>query len=152
DEPTRLIDHAERIETAAFPPGVRDDAERAAMLAAVLNLDERARATGRTRRRIDGDPRLTHVADLEAHESATSEENFLHERRQPWLAGVADPKVPSCLARTLVRARLGPASGHDDTSLGIRATRPSDRLPVGYLGTRRDRAGVDDHHVGRGSE
>src|SRR3989449_10354661 len=154
DEQADLVGHELGLQTAAGPPRARHDAEGAAVLAAVLDLEKRARAAERPRPRIDvGEPRAAQVPDLDAgRPRARPLEDLVQQRGQALLVGVADDEIHAGLARDLVGARLRPATRDDDARVGIGAARAADRLAVGDLGARRHRARVDDDDVRGGAE
>ena len=143
DQTLGLIEHALGVEAAAGAAREGHDAERATMLAAVLDLQERARppADPDDRRRVQrggvGD-----VGDVDA-----VGDNLVEQVREPRLVPVADDQIDLRHRGDVVRAGLGPASGHDELGAVAHPRRAADHLAVGELGARRDRARVDHHHV-----
>ncbi len=117
------------------------------MLAAVLDLDEGARAPAHAR-----DGRRWHVAGIgdpsHAHVRAIALDERAEQLWQPVLLLIAQNQVDSRHAAKRVRIGLGEAAGDDDERVGVGSNDAPDRLPVGEVGTARDRARVDDVDVG----
>src|SRR5262249_56167626 len=97
-ETADLIRDALGLETAALAPSARHDAERAAMLAAILHFEERARPPERSRRQIDRNSHAAEVAHLHARGLAGSSQDLLDERGQPRLVGIAHHEIHPSLA------------------------------------------------------
>src|ERR1700687_3536263 len=124
------------------------DAEGAPMLAAVLDLDEGARASADA-----ADGRHGHLADIgdrrDVHRRPLLPDERAEQLRQAVFLRVAEDKVDAGHARERVRVGLGQASGDDDERLRVGARNAPDRLAVGEIGAAGDRARVDDVDLGR---
>src|SRR5215472_5957601 len=142
-----LIDHHADRHRARIAAAERNDAERAAVVAAVLHLHEGARqAVPET---IDEMRRhLLHRHDVaDGHLLARVDV----ERRARFAPGtashlvvVADDAIDLAHVAEHFRLRLRRAAGHDDAGIGLRALEPADGLPClrdSFVG---DGAGVDD--------
>ena len=138
DEPTHfLLDHLAR-HTATGATRERHDAEGAAVLAAILDLDEGARAAlDAAHPARDLDPRRADVADLHARRTGHALRGGLGIQQrseqigQPRLVGVADDQVHAAEPRHVGGIRLRPAAGHHHPRPRTVAPRPADRLAIG---------------------
>src|SRR5207249_6550293 len=127
DEKTGLVVNYLRLEAPAGAPRERYHAERAPVLAAVLDLQERARATVQPgdRRHLDR-PGSRDVGDVRL-----ARDNAVEEIGKTILVPVADDQVDLAHGGDIARARLSPASGDDQLRAGAHAGRAADHLAVG---------------------
>ena len=149
DESPDLVDHGRRGLAPARPARRRHDAEGAPVLAAVLHLDEGARAAGDARERRGGDGAgAGHVAHLDPR--AGPLRAVRQQLGQPVLLQIAQHEVHPGDARHRLGVDLGQAPRHHQQRAGMRARDPPDGLAVGEVGARGDRARVHDVDVGHG--
>jgi hypothetical protein len=145
----RLLDLGEGSAPLA-PAERRDDAEGATPAATVLDLQERAR-TPRSRR-----PRQGRAKDLFGRNAESGDlpweeprRHFLYQADKGGRRTVPRDEIDLGTPRETVRVALGETSRHgEDCSRILPAEAPY--LPEGVaVGALRDRAGVEDHDVGR---
>jgi hypothetical protein len=147
-EPAQIVQHQFGALAAAHPSRTRHDAERAPVLAAFLDLQERPgperpRAQrSRTERGRGGD-----VGHFDARlRSLPRADERLHQFGDAMLVGVADDEVRA-RGRGGDRIGLGPAAGDDDARTGMLAARAPHHLAVREIRATRHGAGVDDDDV-----
>ena len=142
DQPPRLRDHFVHRQRARIAAPERDDAEGAAMVAAVLHLQEGAGVAFDAVDRVRG-VRVTAMMSPTAMRSLSS----AHDARIELLL-VADHAIDLGHRRKRLRFGLRGAAGDDDARVRALAPDAADglaRLPHRF---RRHRAGVDHHRVG----
>ena len=129
---------------AVGPAAKRDDAERAAVVAALLHLDEGARPAGELGHQMRrGLARGHDVADQ-------PEPGVVASSSPAWqFFGVAQHAVDVGQRGPRGGVDLGRAAGDDDPGVRPLARQPADRLARLALGLGGHRAGVDDHGIGR---
>src|SRR3989442_1388215 len=148
DEQARLVEHHLRLEAPAGTPGEGHDTKGAAVLAAVLDFEKGARLAVDPRQRCHVErPRVGDVPNVD-----TLGDVALEQVGQPMLVRVTDDQIHLAEPGDVVRARLGPAAGHDEPRARTHPGRAPDRLAVGELGARSHRARVHHDHVGRLAE
>ena len=143
-----LLDNRAHRHRARRSAAIRDDAERAAVIAPVLHLHECARAPVEPLDQVPRGLRHRHdVVDLHLVVERHA------ERHRPVrlgleLVGVADHEID--LGHVGERARIGlrRAAGDDDLPRRVLALRPADRLLRLPHRFGRHRAGVDDQRTG----
>ena len=118
------------------------------MVAALLHLDEGARAILEANRCVGGKMlyrlgRRRDIADLHAFPGSRAPGRRLH------LLDVADHLVDFGHGGEAAWIDLRRAAGDDDARAGTLAAQAADRLPRLALGFGGHRAGVDDHRVAR---
>ncbi len=140
-QPSRLRDHRAEADAARVPAAIRDDAEGAAVVAAVLHLKEGAAAAVEA---VDHLRRgLLHGHDVvDAHALG-----IVEEARGLELLGIAQHRVDLFHRRIGRGLGLRRAAGDDDARARPLAPRAADRLARLAHGFRRHRAGVEDHRV-----
>ena len=135
-----LSDHPFRRDAAVGPAGERNDAERAAVVAALLNLQEGAGPVfkpGEERgRHLAGRHDVRHDHGFGARQMAGTE-----------LLRIANDPVDLGHGRERGGVQLRRAAGHDEPRRGPFAPQPANGLPRLTDGLRGDRAGVHDHRV-----
>ena len=138
-----LVDHGLDRLAPAPAPGERDDAEAAAVLAAVLHLHECSRLPGSDSPDRDGRkrPRLEHVAH--PHERADALPGLVRRPGQRLPVLGAENQVHAGDRRDRVRIGLGVAPRDHDHRFRVPRDRAADGLPVRVVGTSRHGAGVD---------
>src|SRR5207245_2592884 len=145
DEQARLVEHHLGLEAPAGTSGEGHDTEGAAVLAAVLDFEKGARLAVDPRQRCHVErPRVGDVPNVDALGDVA-----LEQVGQPMLVRVTDDQIHLAEPGDVVRARLGPAAGHDEPRARTHPGRAPDRLAVGELGARSHRARVHHDHVGR---
>ena len=144
----RLLEHARRLLAAAGAARGRHDAEGAAVLAAVLDLDEGARAAARSRPGATG----TRAAPRRCRDHRARDRRARgawHQQRASRsgsrvLVLVADHQVHAAERRRRRPDRSAHSSRSPRGSApGCRARDPADGLAIGEVGARRHRARVD---------
>src|SRR2546430_3476811 len=148
DEQARLVEHHLGLEAPAGTSGEGHDTEGAAVLAAVLDFEKGARLAVDPRQRCHVERRrVGDVPNVDALGDVA-----LEQVGQPMLVRVTDDQIHLAEPGDVVRARLGPAAGHDEPRARTHPGRAPDRLAVGELGARSHRARVHHDHVGRLAE
>ena len=146
-QPAHLLQHRLRLAAPRNPAGLRDDAKGAGLVAALLNLHERAPALAHLRdRHLEelaslGDGRDRHPRRL-ARPGARQLVHHSPAIRRP--QHERDPRQPG----ELLRGSLGVAPGDDDPRLGMLGVDPPQGLARRRIGPRRHAARIDDVHVG----
>ena len=127
----------------------RNDAERAAVVAAVLDLDIRPRAAHQPVDEVPGGLRHAHdVVDAHPFEFVRAEPLLKRPvRRRVQLFRIADDVVDLRHPGEGLGLDLRRAPRHDDARAGIVAPHPADCLPRLAHGLRRHRAGIDHDRV-----
>ena len=143
----RLTRHFIQRQAADAAARIRDDAVGAEIVAAVLNLQHRARAAvGRARRqrlKVKALERIIHARDGRVLTECA--QNVIHERL---LAAAAVHHVGTD-GRRVLRAELRPAAAHGAQRLRVFLAQFADHLARLAPALRRDGAGVDDDQVDR---
>ena len=147
DQRLGLLDDHLRILAPTPPPRRGDDAERAPVLAAVLDLEEGPRASG--------DPShgsARHLAGLgdgaHPHLRGVSLDKRADQLGEPVLLAIAEDEIHAGHARESIRIGLGEAAGDDDERIRIRPRDATYGLAVGEVGATRHRAGIDHVDLG----
>ena len=144
DERAHLLDHGAHRHRARVAAPERDDAERAAVVAAVLHLHEGARPAAQPVDQVKGGLAHGHDvvdADLLAAIRAPRAAVQVSALR---LLVVADDERHLRHGRETLRLDLRRAAGDDDAGIRPVAGDPADRLPGLPRRLGRHRAGVDD--------
>ena len=144
-----LIDHGIRLRAAAAAAHVGNNAERAAIVAAVLNLEIRASAIAQRvfNRRGKKIALLENVADADLAVIVRAIGDQIGNRI---LVRVPDDPGHAGQSRDFLRRTLRVAAGDDDARVGLRAMDAADGLAKLVVGGRGDGAGVQDDEVGVG--
>src|SRR5581483_3223306 len=146
-ERAHLLDHRAHRHRARIAPAMGDDAERAAMVATVLHLDEHTwqptlEAVKQMRRHL---PDSHDVADRDLFAGANIERGArVAPRGAPHLVVIADDAVDLGHLGEHRSLRLCRTAGHDDARIGPLAFQAPDRLPRLPHRLVGDRATVDD--------
>jgi len=143
-----LRDHIGRRHAARWAAPKGNNAKRAAMIAAVLDLQERARPAFETFDEMPGG--FAHRHDV-AHERHLAK---LREGLGQHLLLVADDRVDFVHFGIARRRDLGGTPGHDELCIGTFSAQASDRLPrltlcLGGHGAGVDHDGVRETSLGR---
>ena len=142
DQRADPADDGFRGDAAVVAAGEGDDAEGAAVVAAILDLDEGARpsreAGDRGRRALAGG---RDVVDPQARRRGC-------KARGIELLAVAEHGIDLRHGGEGLRRELRGAAGDDDAGAGSAPAGAANRLARLSFGFRRHRAGVDDHSVG----
>ncbi len=155
DDPANLFDHLAHRHRARVSAPKRDDAEGAAMVAAVLHLHVGTGASLNALDQVPGgffhrhdivDGDLLVQADAEIrnageHASCFNPGGAMH------LCVVSNHAVDFRHGGKVVRAGLRGAPGDDDPHLRPFALEPADGLARLAFGLTSDCAGIDDHHI-----
>ena len=144
DEMTGLLEDGLRLEAPTGAARQRYNTERAAMLATVLDLQERARAAAEARR--GRHLHRAHFADVRDVHALGADP--IEQLGQAMLVPVADHEVDLLHGGDVARARLSPAPGHDQCRLRAHSRGAPDDLAIGELGAGGHGTRVDDDHVG----
>ena len=143
----RLTRHFIQRQAADAAARIRDDAVGAEIVAAVLDLQHRARAAvGRARRqrlKVKALERIIHARDGRVLVERT--QNVIHKRL---LAAAAVHHVCAD-GRRVLRAELRPAAAHSAQRLRVLLAQLADHLARFAPALRRDGAGVDNDQVDR---
>ena len=144
-----LVDHGIRLRAAAASAHVGNDAERAAIVAAVLNLEIRASAVaqGVFNGRGKKIALLENIADADFAVIVRAVRDQIGNRI---LVRIADDQSHAGQSGDFLRRALRVAAGDDDARLGLRAMDAADGLAKLVVGGRGDGAGVQDDEVGVG--
>ena len=137
-----LCHHGADRNTAAGATAERDDAERAAVVATLLHLDEGARPSGEF-----GDQMRRRLA--RRHDVGDRVRRVRRPAFRPQLVLVAKHAVHARQVAPGLRVDLRRAAGDDDPRSRPLAHRTSDRLPRLPFRLGRHGAGVDDHRIGQ---
>ena len=148
-QPLDLLDHRAHRHRARIAAAIGDDAEGAAMVAAVLHLDEGARPA------LD---RVDHMGGGLAHGHDVVDARLLgivdaEIRQRAIVAGAASfSSLPSTRSTSSMAAKLcGSVCAAQPVTMmrafGLLAARLADRLPGLAHGFGGDRAGVEDHRA-----
>ena len=143
----RLTRHFIQRQAADAAARIRDDAVGAEIVAAVLNLQHRARAAvGRARRqrlKVKALERVIHARDGRVLTERT--QNVIHKRL---LAAAAMYHVGAD-GRRVLRAELRPAAAHGAQRLRVLLAQLADHLARLAPAFRRDCTGIDDDQIDR---
>ena len=145
-QPAYLLHHLVGGRAPAASAHERDNAERAPIVAAILNLQIGACAIARRvfhRRRQK-------IALLEniAHMDVSVVRSRRHDLRDLRLVRVAHHPLHTGHRRQFLRSPLRVAARHQDARLGILAMYPPDGLPHVVVRRRSHRTGIEHHQVG----
>ena len=156
DQRAHLFDHRAHRHRARIAAAVRNDAEGAAMIAAVLHLHEGARQAAletvdQMRRHLlhrhdVGD------RDLVAARYRSRMSNAARASRQASpriLSSLPSTRSTSAMSANIVGLRLRRAAGDDDARVGALPLQPADRLPRLRHRLVGDGAAVDDDGIGK---
>ena len=136
-----LIDDAPGRHAAIGAAGKGDDAEGAAMVAALLHLDEGAGAAFQTADQVTG-------GFLQGHDIGNDHRfGIVGIGGGVELFQIADHPVDLGHGGEFIRLQLGGAAGDDDPGLRVVAPRLADGLAGLAFGFRRHCTGIDDHRV-----
>ena len=140
-----LLHHLFGGRAAAASAHERDDAERAAIVAAILNLQIRPRAVARRvfHRRRQKIALLENIADVDVAVVGGRR----HDLRDLRLVRVAHHPLHPGHRRQFLRSALRVAARHQDPRLRILAMHPPDGLPHVVIRRRSDRTGIQHHQV-----
>ncbi len=142
-----LVDHGIRLRAAAAAAHVGNNAERAAIVAAVLNLEIRTSAIAQ--RVFHGRGKkialLENIADADLAVIVRTVGDQIGDRI---LVRIADHESHAGESRDFLGRALGVAAGDDDARLGLRAMDAADGLAKLVVGGGGDGAGVQDDEVG----
>src|SRR5574341_1249375 len=116
---------------SAAPANERDDAERATVVAAVLNLQIRPRAVAGCVLHRSGEEFLLgeDVPDKYLAMIRRGDSLFAQDFGDPRLVGITDHPGDARQRRDLLRSALCIAAGHEDPRHGILAVKPPHGLP-----------------------
>jgi hypothetical protein len=130
---------------------IGNDAERAAMVAAILHLNEGARTAGKAFDQVRrGVPDRHDVVDHRLRRiGETKSIARLRPRCRTKLLGIAENAIGLGHSDECLRLGLRRAAGDDDLRLRALAPKGPDRLPRLTHRLRRDGAGIDHHCVGQ---
>ena len=142
DQGANLRHHRADRHAAVGAAAERDDAERAAMVAALLHLHEGPRPAGEF-----GDQMRRRLA--RRHDVGHRARGARRPAFRPQLVRVAQHAVHAGQLRPRRRIDLRRAAGDHDARTWPLARRATDRLARLALRLGRHRAGVDDHRVGQ---
>ena len=143
----RLTRHFLQRQTADAAARIRDDTVGAEIIAAVLDLQHRARAAvGRARRqrlKVKALERIIHARDGRVLTERT--QNVIHK----CLLAAAAMYHVGADGRRVLRAELRPAAAHGAQRLRVLLAQLADHLARLAPALRRDGAGVDDDQIDR---
>ncbi len=145
-EGPHLVEHDLGLLAPAPPARGRHDAEGAAVLAAVLDLHEGARAARHPREGRDRDSRASPMSATATSGRArlVSEPSSSGRRYFSWLPTT---RSTPAIAAAAVRVGLGVAAGHDQVGFRVLAGDAADELAIGEVRAAGHRAGVDHVHL-----
>ena len=148
DEAADLRHDLARRHRARRPAAERNDAERAAVIAAVLHLHVGARARSEAVDEMSG--RLAHAHDVVDLHALGAGGRKPGERLRPHLLGVADDVIDFAQRCKALGLDLRGAAGDDDARRRVLAAQPADGLRRLAHGLGGDGASVDDDRARRG--
>ena len=149
-EMAHLIDHGIRLRAAAAAAHIRNNAERAAIVASVLNLEIRASAIAERvfNRRGKKVALVENIADANLAVIVRTIGNQIGDRI---LVRIPNDPGHAGNSRDLFGRALRVAACDDDPCIGLRAMDAADGLAQLIVGGRGDGAGVQDNEVSFGN-